>query len=49
VTELGRALEAGHQYEGCTVIEAIVPSGSALEQSDLLAVRIERTFQSEAS
>ncbi len=49
VTELGRALEAGHRYEGCTVIEAIVPPGSALEQSDLLAAHIERAFQSEAS
>ena len=49
VTELTRALEAGHGYEGCTVIEAVVPATSALEQSELLALRIERTFQPEAS
>lgn len=49
VTELGHALEAGYGYEGCTVIEATVPPRSALEQTELLASRIERTFQPEVS
>jgi len=49
VTALSRALEAGHGYAGCTVIEAIVPARSALEQGELLAVRVERAFQPKAS
>ncbi len=49
VTELNSALEAALGYAGCTVVEAIVPARSALEQGELLATGVTRTFRRGAS
>ncbi len=49
VTELSRALRAAYGHAGCTVIEAIVPARSALEQGELLETHVERALQAEAS
>jgi 2-succinyl-5-enolpyruvyl-6-hydroxy-3-cyclohexene-1-carboxylate synthase len=49
VTGFQQALEAAYAREGCTVVEAVVPSQSALEQSRALTSRVERALRREAS
>jgi 2-succinyl-5-enolpyruvyl-6-hydroxy-3-cyclohexene-1-carboxylate synthase len=49
VTGFQKALEAAYAREGCTVVEAVVPSQSALEQSRALTSRVERALRREAS
>jgi 2-succinyl-5-enolpyruvyl-6-hydroxy-3-cyclohexene-1-carboxylate synthase len=49
VTGFQQALEAAYAREGCTVIEAVVPPPSALEQGRALIGRVERALRSEAS
>jgi 2-succinyl-5-enolpyruvyl-6-hydroxy-3-cyclohexene-1-carboxylate synthase len=44
VGELRRAIHAAHAHRGCTIIEAIVPARSALEQEALLAARVEEAL-----
>ena len=47
--DIQKALEAAYAREGCTVVEAVVPSQSALEQSRALTSRVERALRREAS
>jgi hypothetical protein len=49
VTGFREALEVAYAREGCTVIEAVVPSQSALEQGRALTSRVERALRREAS
>ncbi len=49
VPALRRALEEAYGVSGCTVVEAIVPARSALEQGELLAERVEQLFKPEGS
>ncbi len=48
VTELRDALDAAYERGGCTVVEAVVPSHSAREQSAELIARVERALAREA-
>jgi 2-succinyl-5-enolpyruvyl-6-hydroxy-3-cyclohexene-1-carboxylate synthase len=49
VTGFQQALEAAYAREGCTVVEAVVPAQSALEQGRAIISRVERALRSEAS
>jgi 2-succinyl-5-enolpyruvyl-6-hydroxy-3-cyclohexene-1-carboxylate synthase len=49
VSSFKRALGAAYAQRGCSVIEAIVPARSALEQGRELSSRVERALQREAS
>jgi 2-succinyl-5-enolpyruvyl-6-hydroxy-3-cyclohexene-1-carboxylate synthase len=46
---LRQALALGYAQEGCTVIEALVPPQSALQQGRDLVARVERALQAEAT
>jgi 2-succinyl-5-enolpyruvyl-6-hydroxy-3-cyclohexene-1-carboxylate synthase len=48
ITGFQRALEAAYAQGGCTVVEAVVPPHSALEQSRELLGRVERMLRREA-
>jgi 2-succinyl-5-enolpyruvyl-6-hydroxy-3-cyclohexene-1-carboxylate synthase len=48
ITGFRRALEAAYGQAGCTVVEAVVPPHSALEQGRELLDRVERALQREA-
>jgi 2-succinyl-5-enolpyruvyl-6-hydroxy-3-cyclohexene-1-carboxylate synthase len=49
VSSFQRALEVAYGQQGCSVIEAVVPARSALEQGCELSDRVERALQREAS
>ncbi len=49
VSGFRQALELGYAQEGCTVIEALVPPQSALQQGHDLVARVERALQREGS
>ena len=48
VTGFQQALEAAYAHEGCTVVEAVVPPRSALEQGRAVISRVERALRREA-
>jgi 2-succinyl-5-enolpyruvyl-6-hydroxy-3-cyclohexene-1-carboxylate synthase len=49
VTRFQQALEVAYARQGCTVVEAVVPSHSALEQSRTIRSRVERALRREDS